>query len=83
MEGRRLVLRRRGRWALRQGGGLDLRHPNAPFSILRGHFAFYAGPLECYLDEERAFHQRGSFYGGWLTAEIVGPFKGSPGTEGW
>ncbi len=59
------------------------RHPNVPFSILRGHFAFYAGLLECYLDEERVVPQRGSFYGGWLTAEIVGPFKGSPGTEGW
>lgn len=25
----------------------------------------------------------GSFYGGWVTDEIQGPFKGEPGTEGW
>ena len=23
------------------------------------------------------------FYGGWVTPELVGPFKGDPGTSGW
>ena len=27
--------------------------------------------------------QPGGFYGGWVTPEVVGPFKGEPGTEGW
>jgi hypothetical protein len=27
--------------------------------------------------------QAGSFYGGWVTNDVVGPFKGEPGTEGW
>jgi len=27
--------------------------------------------------------QRSKFYGGWVTDEIVGPFKGEPGTGGW
>ena len=25
----------------------------------------------------------GSFYGGWITSKVVGPFKGAPGTLGW
>jgi hypothetical protein len=27
--------------------------------------------------------QDGGFYGGWITADIEGPFKGAPGTLGW
>jgi uncharacterized protein (DUF427 family) len=27
--------------------------------------------------------QPGGFYGGWITADVVGPFKGAPGTRGW
>jgi hypothetical protein len=27
--------------------------------------------------------QPGDFYGGWITPELVGPFKGGPGTRGW
>ena len=23
------------------------------------------------------------FYGGWITFDIVGPFRGAPGTWGW
>ena len=34
-------------------------------------------------DEERVVPQPGGFYGGWITAELVGPFKGGPGTLGW
>jgi len=37
----------------------------------------------CYLDGELVKPQSGSFYGGWIISEIVGPFKGEPGTEGW
>ena len=39
--------------------------------------------FECYVDGERVRTQAGGFYGGWITAEIVGPFKGEPGTSGW
>jgi uncharacterized protein (DUF427 family) len=46
--------------------------------------AIYAGRVDaCYLDDERVTPQPGDFYGGWITAEIDGPFKGEPGTEGW
>jgi hypothetical protein len=27
--------------------------------------------------------QPGGFYGGWVTSDIAGPFKGEPGTMGW
>jgi hypothetical protein len=27
--------------------------------------------------------QEGDFYGGWITSNIEGPFKGAPGTLGW
>jgi hypothetical protein len=37
----------------------------------------------CYVDDERVQPQPGSFYGGWITKNIVGPFKGGPGTKGW
>jgi uncharacterized protein (DUF427 family) len=57
--------------------------PKEPYAELRDHVAFYAGRLECYLDDERVRPQPGDFYGGWVTEEIVGPHKGEPGTEGW
>jgi hypothetical protein len=37
----------------------------------------------CFVDGERVLPQPGDFYGGWVTHEIVGPFKGDPGTRGW
>ncbi|MBW2317029.1 MAG: DUF427 domain-containing protein [Deltaproteobacteria bacterium] len=58
--------------------------PDTGFDSLRGHLAFYPGRVDaCYLGDERVRPQAGDFYGGWVTAEIVGPFKGEPGTEGW
>lgn len=56
------------------------RNPFAEFAELRDYFSFYPGRLECYLDGERAAPQPGDFYGGWVTSEIVGPFKGEPGS---
>ena len=38
---------------------------------------------DCYVDGERVRSQAGGFYGGWITNEIIGPFKGEPGTGGW
>ena len=37
----------------------------------------------CYVDDELVKTQEGDFYGGWITSEIVGPFKGGTGTWGW
>jgi uncharacterized protein (DUF427 family) len=59
-------------------------NPTPAFAAIRGHLAFYAAPMDaCYVDGERVTPQPGGFYGGWITHDIVGPFKGEPGTSGW
>jgi hypothetical protein len=46
--------------------------------------AFYPSLMDaCYVDGEQVQAQAGDFYGGWITSEIVGPFKGAPGTGWW
>ena len=58
--------------------------PAAPYQALAGHVAFYCGRMDrCTVDGEVAGPQPGGFYGGWVTAAVVGPFKGEPGTLGW
>lgn len=58
--------------------------PTAPFAMLRDHLAFYAAPLDaCQVDCERVVPQPGGFYGGWITADLAGPFKGVPGSRLW
>ena len=58
--------------------------PSGVYAPLRDYVAFYASRLdECWVDEERVVAQPGDFYGGWITSEIIGPFKGDPGTMGW
>jgi uncharacterized protein (DUF427 family) len=77
-------------WHLRVGDEL-LRHaawsyqqPAAQYAAMAGAVAFYASRVdECTVDGERVTPQPGDFYGGWITAEILGPFKGLPGTSGW
>lgn len=59
------------------------RTPKGDFEALRDFISFYPAKLECFLDDERVQPQGGGFYGGWITDDIVGPFKGDPGTEGW
>ncbi len=58
--------------------------PLPPFEALRDHVSFYPGRVDaCFLGDERVRPQPGPFYGGWVTSNLVGPFKGEPGTEGW
>ncbi|MBW4552463.1 MAG: DUF427 domain-containing protein [Aphanocapsa sp. GSE-SYN-MK-11-07L] len=58
--------------------------PTGDFAPIQGYLAFYADRMdECYVDGERVIPQPGNFYGGWITADIVGPFKGGPGSWGW
>ena len=58
--------------------------PTAPFEALRDHLAFYPDRVErCEVDGEVVRAMEGGFYGGWITSEVVGPFKGAPGTQGW
>ncbi len=58
--------------------------PVPRFEALRDHVAFYAHEMDaCYVGDERARAQPGGFYGGWVTDDVVGPFKGAPGSWGW
>jgi uncharacterized protein (DUF427 family) len=57
--------------------------PKPGYEVLAGWLSFYPGRLECRLGEELVRPQPGGFYGGWVTDEICGPFKGGPGTLGW
>ncbi len=59
-------------------------HPAPGYEAIQDHVAFYPGRMDaCFVDGERVVAQEGDFYGGWITADIVGPFKGGPGTLGW
>ncbi len=58
--------------------------PAPAYARLREHIAFYPARVDgAWLGEERVQAQEGDFYGGWITAELVGPFKGAAGTLGW
>lgn len=58
--------------------------PTAGMEVLRDAVAFYAALFdECTVDGQRVTPQPGGFYGGWVTPDVVGPFKGGPGTAGW
>ena len=58
--------------------------PTDGFAAIAGFVAFYAGPMDhCAVAGEVVRPQPGGFYGGWITSDIVGPFKGEPGSMGW
>lgn len=58
--------------------------PVPAYEALRDHLAFFAGLVdECWVDDEKAQAQPGGFYGGWITSDLEGPFKGGAGTLGW
>jgi uncharacterized protein (DUF427 family) len=59
-------------------------NPTTAFAALAGFWAFYAQKVDgCYVDEERVIPNEGSFYGGWVTTNVTGPYKGAPGTTHW
>ena len=77
-------------WDLVLGGlvlprvGWSYPNPSPAFAILRDHLAFYAAPFDCCsVNGETVVPQTGTFYGGWITADLAGPFKGVPGSMGW
>jgi uncharacterized protein (DUF427 family) len=58
--------------------------PTRRFEAIRDYLAFYPEFMDgCFVDGERVRSQPGSFYGGWITSDLVGPFKGARGTHGW
>ncbi len=76
-----------GYWSFvggRQDVAWSYEKPTHGFAALAGHLAFYASKVdECWVDDERVVPQDGDFYGGWITSDLKGPFKGAKGTLGW
>lgn len=58
--------------------------PGPAYAALAGYRCLYAAPMDaCLVDGVTVVPQTGRFYGGWITPDVVGPFKGPPGTEFW
>lgn len=58
--------------------------PHQEYAVLADYLSFYPARMtRCLYGGERVTAQPGSFYGGWVTSNLVGPFKGEPGSEGW
>lgn len=58
--------------------------PSAGYESIAGFFAFYSSKVdECTVGGQVVTPQHGDFYGGWITPDVVGPFKGEPGTMSW
>lgn len=58
--------------------------PTERFAAIKDCIAVYPSRMDaCYVDDEPVQAQAGDFYGGWITSDIVGPFKGGVGTWGW
>ena len=77
-------------WTIRLNGRVaenlawSYRQPAAGYEAIKNHLAFYPSKVDaCYVDDELVQAQEGDFYGGWITRDIVGPFKGGAGTFGW
>ncbi|KAI8612700.1 hypothetical protein BC830DRAFT_1135603 [Chytriomyces sp. MP71] len=78
-------------WALTEAPGKAVawsyESPRKEFQAIAGHICFYPSRVECYVQgketTERVRPQPSEFYGGWVTNEIVGPFKGEAGTSHW
>jgi len=63
--------------------GWSYETPTPRFVPITGFLSFMPGQVECTIDGQRVLPQAGGFYGGWITADVVGPFKGQPGSWGW
>ena len=57
--------------------------PTQAFAEVAGWYSFYPAECRCVVAGETVRAQAGGFYGGWVTDEIIGPYKGEPGRSGW
>src|SRR5919109_2606553 len=52
-------------------------NPTSGYISIKNYVAFYPQRMDaCYVDGVLVKPQPGSFYAGWITSDIVGPFKG-------
>lgn len=66
-----------------EAAGWSYQQPTERFVPMTGFVAFMPALVQCWVDGERVRPQAGGFYGGWITDDVVGPFKGEAGTWGW
>ena len=84
MEGHRDPPRRRRRGVRAARSGWAYPHPTPAFTAPGDHVAVYPAAMQrCTVEGEVVQPQPGTFYGGWVTSKIAGPFKGVPGGTGW
>ena len=58
--------------------------PTDAYAAIADHLAFYPQRVDrCSVDGEVVEPNEGSFYGGWITSKVVGPFKGGAGSTWW
>jgi uncharacterized protein (DUF427 family) len=76
-------------WSVVAGGVLleaaawSYPEPLPGFEAVAGYVSFYPALVSCTLDGIAVTPQPGSFYGGWVTPDLAGPFKGEAGSGGW
>lgn len=63
--------------------GWSYEKPFPEFEAITGFLSFYPDKVDCFVGEEKARPQTSAFYGGWITDDLTGPFKGEPGTGHW
>ena len=64
--------------------GWSYEAPAHGYEHLAHAVAFYPGRVDrASVDGETVRPQPGDFYGGWITDEVVGPFKGGPTSLWW
>ena len=69
--------------AVAEAAGWSYENPTPRFAEIAGYLAFSPSRLDCEIDGEAVRPQEGGFYEGWITDDVVGPFKGIPGSFGW
>jgi uncharacterized protein (DUF427 family) len=77
-------------WTVQVGGrtakdaGWSYPEPDEGFEAIRDYLSFYPRRMDaCYVGDHRVTPQPGFYYGGWVTPDLFGPFKGVPGSEAW
>ncbi|MFE4727457.1 DUF427 domain-containing protein [Microbacterium sp. NPDC056736] len=74
----------RGGGEVRPRAAWTYPRPAAGYEQLADRVAVYACDMDrCTIDGVEVTPQPGRFYGGWITPDIAGPFKGVPGSMGW
>ena len=63
--------------------GWAYENPKAAYKELSETIAFYPNKVRCFVDGAGVGCQEGHYYGGWITGQVVGPFKGGQGTWSW